>query len=329
MELDAFRQSGGHLSMPAAAHTVTGVASAAAKKSKTGLVAFGIIGAILVAGGAAALFVVAKSGQTNNSPAPVAQAPTSTAQDTSTAQPAAASLTRGEILVETDPPGATLFVNGEKQSDTRLRRLPIGTPIELKATKDGYADAVQTVTLTDDQPNNIVKLTLKHGTFSLEVTLKQHLPGASLLVDGKPAGMQVDGLSAGEAHRVIVFAPGYNPQQLSVTGNAHDKKTLDAWLTKADPTKPKDPTVPTAPPATSTIAAAPAGGPGRLSVGARGGWCNVVVDGQARGPTPVVISVPAGNHSVSCTTEGGKTFGATVNVPPDGKAGTAFTIPAP
>jgi hypothetical protein len=62
-------------------------------------------------------------------------------------------------------------------------------------------------------------------------------------------------------------------------------------------------------------------------VGASGGWCNVTVDGAARGATPVAgIELPAGPHRVSCVTSDGKTQTASVNVSADGTTRYRFTI---
>jgi len=69
-------------------------------------------------------------------------------------------------------------------------------------------------------------------------------------------------------------------------------------------------------------------GTGKINVSARGGWCNVSIDGTPRGPTPVAgVVVSAGNHSITCTPEGGKTLSGGVKVEPDGTARYSFQIP--
>ena len=78
-------------------------------------------------------------------------------------------------------------------------------------------------------------------------------------------------------------------------------------------------TKPTVPP--------PPTGSGKLNVGASGGWCNVTVDGQARGATPVAgLELPAGSHKLTCTTADGKAQSAAVTVPADGVARYKFTL---
>ena len=85
-------------------------------------------------------------------------------------------------------------------------------------------------------------------------------------------------------------------------------------------TRPVERPAPATPPAVA--------GTGKLNVAARGGWCNVAVDGAGRGPTPVAgIVLPAGPHTVTCTPEGGHPMAATVKVESDATARYSFTLP--
>ena len=178
---------------------------------------------------------------------------------------------RGVIAIASDPPGATIAVNGEVRAETtpaRLPRLALGTPYELRVTKDGYEPATQTVTLTDLDPSSAVSLVLAHSA--------------------PPAESAVAAVASGKS------APGVR-----------------------SPDKPGTATGP-----------AVAGGSGKLNVGARGGWCNVVIDGAPRGPTPVAgVVLAAGTHTVSCTPEGGRAQSASVKVEPDATARFSFVIP--
>ncbi len=313
MDASGGRSSASTLSMPAASHTVTGVP---ARRSGMGIVA-GILAAIIVVGGAAAggFYAINKS---KNAAKPAAIAPV-------VATTQAAPLTRGAIAVMSDPAGATIWLNGEKRDDvtpTTLTKLTIGTPYELKLTKDGYADTIQTVTLTDTDSSAALTIAMKRGVLTVDVTLRPVIGGASIILDGKGySSLTVDNVSSGEQHRLVVGAPGYSPQQFTFTGNVGDKKHFDVTLTKQDP-KDKDKDKP--PPAASAVA----GGTGKIAIAAKGGWCNVAIDGSGRGATPVAgITLSAGPHSVTCTTETGKVMSASVNVPADGVGRYLFTIP--
>lgn len=325
------RLSSSLISTPAASRTVTGIAS---PRRRTLVPLFlGVGGAAVVAtvAVAAALYWVKKKEAA--AAAPLAPPPIQSGAI------AVAPLVRGAIAIATDPPGASLWIDGEARAEatpTTLTKIALDKPLEIRVHKDGYEDVSRTLTLTEAEPSAAVMIPLKRGTFTAEIVLKPFVPGASLIVDGKPqTSLSAAGLTAGESHRVVVFAPGYAAQQVAVTGSASEKKHFDVTLLKADP---KDrsaaslepppvpaPTVSVPPPAP---APAPPAGTGRINVGARGGWCNVVVDGAGRGPTPVAgISVSAGPHTVTCTTEGGKTFSAVVNVQADATARYMFTIP--
>jgi hypothetical protein len=64
-----------------------------------------------------------------------------------------------------------------------------------------------------------------------------------------------------------------------------------------------------------------------MNVGASGGWCNVTVDGVAKGATPVAgLELSAGPHRVTCTSAEKGTMSATVVVPADGTARYRFTL---
>ena len=68
---------------------------------------------------------------------------------------------------------------------------------------------------------------------------------------------------------------------------------------------------------TSTMTPVVAGPPGTITIDARP-WCNVSIDGQAVGQTPIVNrSIAAGSHRITCTNpELGVTRNLTVDVEP-------------
>jgi serine/threonine-protein kinase len=75
--------------------------------------------------------------------------------------------THGVIAIATDPPGATIFVNGQARAETTpatLPRLALGAPYELRLVKEGFEDARQTVTLTELDPSGAVSVVLQHAT---------------------------------------------------------------------------------------------------------------------------------------------------------------------
>jgi serine/threonine-protein kinase len=241
------------------------------------------------------------------------------------ADPPVTAVGRGALAIASDPPGASIVVNGESTGQTTpstLAKLALGTPYTITLKKDGFQDAAQTVTLTAQEPSSAVSLALQRGTLSVDVSVRPLVPGVTLSLDRKAvASTAIDGVTAGEEHQLVVWAPGYAVQTVAFTGATGEKKHFDVALVKAEGARPSE----------RAAAAAPAvvnAGSGKLNVSAHGGWCNVSIDGAAKGPTPIAgVVLPAGTHTVTCTPEGGKTMSAAVKVEADGTARYAFTIP--
>ncbi len=225
---------------------------------------------------------------------------------------------KGTLVVASVPSGASIWINGDLRPEVTpatLSQLPTGVPMDVKVTMDGFEQARHRVTLSTESPGKL-RLELTKGSVRLEVRVKPEK--AKIAIDGTPAsGTQVEGLSSGVSHIVTVSAPGFVTQTLSVSGNPSETRQLDVTL---EPLAKKDSR------ASSGGVVMPAAR-GKLNVGAAGGWCNVSVDGTARGATPVAgLELSAGNHRVVCITSEGKTLSATVAVPADGTARYKFSL---
>ncbi len=179
------------------------------------------------------------------------------------------------------PDGCAIWVDGDLRSEVtpaRIEKLPLGKEIKLKLTREGFEAFRSDVTLTEAQPTE--KIDAEMSTGSAAVILKIE-PPATVWLDGKPwkgDRGKVDGLSAGEEHKIVVSASGYQPRTFTVTAAQGETKTITESLVKAEPGA--------APPA-STKADAPAGAPAKVRVSSKPGFCNVTVNGTTYGPTPV------------------------------------------
>jgi len=69
-----------------------------------------------------------------------------------------------------------------------------------------------------------------------------------------------------------------------------------------------------------------AGGPAKVRVGAKGGFCNVTVNGTSYGPTPVEAQVSAGTVRVSCKPASGPVLSQSVSVEAGGTARVMFKV---
>src|SRR6185503_1753337 len=117
------------LSTPAAAHTLTDV------PARRGSMAIGaIVAAVLVAGGVGGTVYVMKQRQAR--------------QQQQQAAATQAPVAKGSITVTSDPPGASIWIDGlmrEEVTPATIKQLPTGGhPIEVKLSKDGFESFKQT-----------------------------------------------------------------------------------------------------------------------------------------------------------------------------------------
>ena len=301
-------------SMPAAARTVTDMNTAAHRK-KSGLVmgiVAGVVGLAAMAGVIGYLLVKNKA----DSAARGAASPS---------EPAAG--VKGSLSLESDPPGASIWINGDLRAEltpATIPQLPTGVALDVKVTLDGFEHAREQVTLDAKGPAH-VKLDLKKGAVVVEVKVMPEGAAPTFVLDGKPVtGPRIEAVTSGVSHKLVVTSPGFSEQTVSFTGNAMETKRLEVSLEKAPEKHTANPARTNAGGAVTPAAQA---GAGKLNVGASGGWCNVTVDGTARGATPVAgVELSAGTHRVTCTTADGKAQSATVTVPADGTARYKFTL---
>jgi len=305
-------------SIPSAARTVTELTAPSHRKKGNlvlGVIA-GVLGVAAVAGGAGYLLSQknAAEQQANERPSATPAPPT-----------------KASLVVESEPAGASIWVNGDLRPEVTpatITQLPFGVPLDVKLTMDGFENGKQQVTLKEGDPAR-VHVELRKGSVVVEVKIApEAASGAAVLaLDGKPVtGTRAEGVTSGVSHKLVVTAPGYVEQTVTFTGNAMENKRLDVTLEKApEPKHGGRPVAHGGAPVPAPVAA-PAGA-GKLNVGASGGWCNVTVDGAARGATPVAgVELSAGPHKVTCTTSDGKAQTATVTVPADGVARYKFTL---
>lgn len=309
--IEEARLSQSVLSTPAASRTVTEIKALRKRRS----VAVGAA-AVVVLGSVGAIGMVRARG---SSPA---------------ASAAAGATAKGSIVVTSDPPGAAIWINGDLRPEVTpaiVSDLPTGRPIGVKLTKDGFERSSEEILLTDGEPKGNVAIALRRGSVSVDVSCKPagvDCSKASLVLDGKSvAGTTIDGVSSGELHTLVVSVPGASDQSFSFSGSPFETKHFDVVLDRAA----NDLALAAASrrPAHGSAAPGPVApaGSGKLNVGASGGWCNVTVDGVARGATPVAgIDLSAGPHKITCAPADGKAQTATVVIPADGTTRYRFTL---
>jgi serine/threonine protein kinase len=240
---------------------------------------------------------------------------------------------RGSLVVETTPPDATIWIAGEmrkESSPATIENLPLDTEIELKVSKDGFESYREKLTLTTTGEGDArkgesrtVKVEMKKGSVTVVLEVE---PTPQVWVDGKAWNgdvKKVEGISADEEHKIAVAAAGYVAKTFTFKAKQGETLTFKHVLVKADPR------VPTPGPrdAGPKDDGKGKGGTGTVRVGAKGGFCNVSVNGAALGPTPTQTTVPAGTARVTCTPEGGSPMTQSVQVEAGGTARVGFVIP--
>lgn len=238
-----------------------------------------------------------------------------------------APLPRGTVEVTSNPPGAAIWINGDLRPEVtpaKLADLPLGRELDVKVTKEGFEPERRGITIAASNPAGKVDVALKAGAVTLEVVVSPANVRPVVLVDGKRVpGLTVEGLTSGDQHKIIVGAPGYADETFTFIGAAQETKRVELTLHKETRSaRGSNAAVGTTPVKVVEV------GAGKLNVAASGGWCNVAVDGVARGATPIAgIELSAGAHKITCTpTDGKATVTATVTVPANEVVRHRFTL---
>jgi len=233
----------------------------------------------------------------------------------SAAQASPPATKRGTLDLTSKPDGCAIWIDGDLRPETtpaHIDKLPLGKPIQLKLTKEGFEAYRTDVTIAENEPTKTLAVEMKSG--SVTVLLKIE-PPPTIWLDGKPwkgDREKIDGLSAGEEHKIVASASGYQPKTYTINAQQGETKTIADLLVKEG--------------GGAAPAAVPAGPPGKVRVGAKGGFCNVTVNGTSYGPTPVEAQVPSGNVRVSCKPANGPAQQQSVNVGPGETARVSFKV---
>jgi serine/threonine-protein kinase len=243
---------------------------------------------------------------------------------------AEAPVPKGAIEITSKPDGCSIWIAGALRPETtpaRIENLPIGSDIDVKLTKEGLEAFRQTVRLSEAEPT--AKVAAQMNTGSVTVILKIE-PPATVWVDGKPwkgDRNKIDGLSAGEEHKIVAAANGYIARTFTFTAKQNETKTFVDRLVKDDGTADKggDKAKP-APGGKEEPSTPAATGPAKVRVGAKGGFCNVTVNGTSYGPTPIEAVVSAGTVRVTCKPPNGPAQSQAIKVGPGETGRVGFKI---
>ena len=235
------------------------------------------------------------------------------ASPTAKVEPAKA---RCSLLIDSDPPKAHIWLNGESRSEVTpatIDDLAVGS-VDVKVALDGYGTTTDKVDLVSGTTaKRIFRLTKGLAKFQVNGAPSN----ATATLDGKPVKLPTFEASGGEEHTLVITGGiGYQPKTLKISGDVDQLRACDGSLDKMTSGGGLAIRPVPVPGGASTAAAPPPSGSGKIMVSASGGWCNASVDGRALGPTPTgAVDVSAGSHSITCVDSNGKAMsqGAKVN----------------
>src|SRR5690606_14608408 len=132
----------------------------------------------------------------------------------------------GTIVVESTPPGAAIWVDGERRPErtpATLEGLPVGVTYSVKLTHDGFAPHTEEVALSEAEPNAELKVALRRPTASdFAVIRVRTIPaGAQVLLNGRDTGLttpaMVPEVLPGQAHTLALALEGYVTRSEQIT----------------------------------------------------------------------------------------------------------------
>ena len=157
--------------------------------------------------------------------------------------PVALKLKGGELLVQSEPPGAKVYLTGKEIGDTPIKVSGITPGVyELRVIKEGYAPHEAQVKIVGGR-SETVRASLRKSVGSL--LLRTEPAGANVYIDGKLAGvspLQSGGLIPG-THRVQISKEAFETQEKEVIVKANEraevsislKRTTGALVIQTDP----------------------------------------------------------------------------------------------
>jgi eukaryotic-like serine/threonine-protein kinase len=153
----------------------------------------------------------------------------------------------GEVTVESEPPGASLVVDGLMSAVTTpgtLRMLALEQDVRVRVEKEGHEPREVTVRLTRQAASKTVSVLLpreqaKPGT----ITLVTEPPGASVVLDGKlqegTTPLSLPEVASGVEHLIRVSLAGHQTEAATVTVQPGATEAVKLALKALAPAEPE------------------------------------------------------------------------------------------
>ena len=116
----------------------------------------------------------------------------------------------GSIDVQSDPAGASVFLEGELAAEptpTTLVKLPLGRSLHIRVIRPGFEPYQADVNLTKEHSREQVLARLSPATLTLHLAVDA--PDPAVWVDGRYTSQRIlPGLAIDQDHKIAVSAPG-------------------------------------------------------------------------------------------------------------------------
>jgi hypothetical protein len=248
----------------------------------------------------------------------------------------------GVLSVESDPPGATITVDGRVLASVtplRLDKLLADVDHTIIAERAGLKPVTKSVRVKDGAADT-VKLVFKPAKADLSVVTTPS--GARIFINNEPRGVspvKIEGLDTAKEFTVRAEKPGFDNSETVVTFDMEKEKPVSLELVSqgsarkqlrvAEPPRRERTVASTRPqqekqarpetpaPKRREAVAAPAPGKGFLSLNSIP-WSHVSIDGRPTGKTTPLpkYPVPPGEHTVTLRTEDGRERTLKVEIKP-------------
>jgi len=145
----------------------------------------------------------------------------------------------GTIVVRSDPPGASVFLDGTRLEDptpTVIQKVTAGEKYKIRVEKEGFRAWSEIVEPEPDKSLTIeASLTRLLGT----IVVRSIPPGASVFLDGTrledPTPTVIQKVTVGERHKIRVEKEGFKPWVETVEVKPDKSLSVQASLTKVVP----------------------------------------------------------------------------------------------
>jgi serine/threonine protein kinase len=239
----------------------------------------------------------------------------------------------GHLTVESDPPGASVVVDGvlfKVQTPGTLQMLALDKDLQVRVEKEGHEPREVTVRLSRQAPSKTISVLLpaaqaRPGT--IELTTEP--PGASVVLDGKPqpgvTPLTLAEVSSGVEHLIRVSREGFQEEALSV--EVAPGETLPVKLAlKAQPAPEPEPAAVAAVDARSKKGNKKDGATGEVEISSSPP-ADLFHGTRNLGRTPTTVKLPAGKVALTFVNrELDLRQTASVNVETNGKTRASFAF---